>query len=79
LQGIKDDKDILPVLLDETPLPNKLRKYQFIDFQSIIRIGHPWYAILEELAQLIALKLTVESDQVEKSWWTALMEKKSVT
>lgn len=32
-------KDVLPLLLDATPLPDQLREYQWIDFRSVVQ--HP--------------------------------------
>ena len=65
-------KDIIPVLLDDTPLDNLLSDYQYIDFRSIIRVGHPWESILEELAQLILLRLQGISEADEDTWWKTL-------
>jgi TIR domain len=55
--GIERGKDIIPVLLDQTPLDPSLSEYQFIDLGSIVRVGHPWEDILEELADLIRLRV----------------------
>ena len=33
-------KDILPVLLDDTPLPAALGEFQWIDFRSVVRPSH---------------------------------------
>lgn len=74
-QGIDNGKDILPILLDSTLLSSELQEYQYIDFQSIIRVGHPWEEILKELAELIALKITENTEQNEDTWWTALFER----
>lgn len=65
-------KDIIPVLLDDTRLDDSLSEYQYIDFRSIIRVGHPWESILEELAQLILLRLEGISEADEDTWWKAL-------
>jgi hypothetical protein len=65
-------KDINPVLLDDTPLDNLLSEYHYIDFRSIIRVGHPWESILDELAQLIVLRLEGISEADEDTWWKAL-------
>src|SRR4030095_12018090 len=35
-QAIKNNKDILPVLLDDSKLEENLSEYQWIDFQNII-------------------------------------------
>ena len=37
LLAYEQEKDILPVLLDKTPLPDKLSEFQWIDFQEL---GH---------------------------------------
>jgi TIR domain len=65
-------KDIIPVLLDETPVDVSLGEYQWIDFRSIIKLGHPWESILEELAQLILLRLEGIAPDDEEMWWRAL-------
>jgi len=64
------DKDLLPVLIDDTPLPQELAEYQFIDFREAFahthqegrhglapRSGRPWLAILSVV--LLALALSV--------------------
>jgi hypothetical protein len=33
-------KDILPILLDSTPLPTELRKFQWVDFQRLVGRRH---------------------------------------
>lgn len=35
--AIAHDKDVLPLLLDNTPLPEELLEYQFIDFRELAR------------------------------------------
>ena len=34
--AIEQDKDVLPILLDATPLPPILKQYQWIDFQKVV-------------------------------------------
>lgn len=38
--GLRLGKDMLPVLLDGSPLPEPLKEYQFIDFQQAGAAGH---------------------------------------
>lgn len=40
LAAIELRKDVLPVLVDATPLPAELAEYQYIDFQGAFRGGH---------------------------------------
>jgi hypothetical protein len=35
-RAIEQDKDVLPILLDATPLPPRLGHYQWIDFQNVV-------------------------------------------
>lgn len=37
--GIQLKKDIVPVLLDDTPLEEVLQKYQYLDFREVVRSG----------------------------------------
>jgi len=38
--AITQKKDILPLLLDETPLPSRLAEFQYIDFRTAFGRGH---------------------------------------
>ncbi len=38
--AIQQDKDLLPLLLDATPLPEELGEFQWIDFQGIVGETH---------------------------------------
>jgi TIR domain len=38
--AIAQQKDILPLLIDETPLPNHLAEFQYIDFRTAFGKGH---------------------------------------
>jgi hypothetical protein len=38
--AIKHDKDVLPLLLDATPVPTELSEYQWIDFRATVGGNH---------------------------------------
>lgn len=38
--AIEQDKDLLPLLLDNTPLPSELSKFQWIDFRDVVGTKH---------------------------------------
>jgi hypothetical protein len=38
--AIDQDKDVLPLLLDATPLPPALRQFQWIDFREVVGANH---------------------------------------
>jgi hypothetical protein len=38
--AVHQEKDLLPLLLDSTPLPPELAQYQWIDFQKVIGANH---------------------------------------
>jgi len=38
--AIGNNKDVLPLLLDETPLPDVLSEYQYIDFRDVLKNTH---------------------------------------
>ena len=38
--AIEGEKDVVPVLLDSTPLPETLAEYQWVDFRSLAGPGH---------------------------------------
>lgn len=38
--AIEQDKDLLPLLLDETPLPPELSEFQWIDFRGTVGANH---------------------------------------
>ena len=40
LMAIQADKDVLPILLDATPVPDNLSAYQWIDFQAMAGTSH---------------------------------------
>ena len=40
LAAISHGKDVLPLLLDETPLPRDLTEFQYIDFREAFGTGH---------------------------------------
>ena len=68
-------KDVIPVILDQTPLNPMLREYQYIDLRSIMRVGHPMESILSELGELILYRLEGVSADDEEAWWRALRER----
>jgi hypothetical protein len=39
-EAIKQEKDLLPLLLDETPLPFELSQFQWIDFRGTVGANH---------------------------------------
>jgi hypothetical protein len=39
-EAIKQEKDLLPLLLDETPLPAELGEFQWIDFRGTVGMNH---------------------------------------
>ncbi len=39
-EAIKQEKDLLPLLLDKTPLPPELSKFQWIDFRGTVGMNH---------------------------------------
>lgn len=39
-QAIEQEKDLLPLLLDETPLPPQLSEFQWIDFRDTVGLAH---------------------------------------
>jgi hypothetical protein len=47
--ALSTGKDVLPVLLDATPLPRELNEYQWVDFREFVGLGHRflkrWLAI----------------------------------
>lgn len=47
--ALSTGKDVLPVLLDATPLPKELNEYQWVDFRQFVGLGHRslnrWLAI----------------------------------
>lgn len=38
--AVLQEKDLLPLLLDDTPLPPELAQYQWIDFQKVVGANH---------------------------------------
>ena len=40
LSAVNQEKDLLPLLLDNTPLPPELAQYQWIDFQKMVGANH---------------------------------------
>ena len=72
IAAMEHEKDLIPVLLDGTPLHKELNNYQYIDFRSIIRAGHSMEDMLEELAELITLRIQGISKSEEDSWWARL-------
>lgn len=46
-------KNVVPVLLDMTPLPEELKAFQWVDFRELVGVGHRsfkhWLTILEVL------------------------------
>jgi hypothetical protein len=44
--AIDQDKDLLPLLLDATPLPPELASFQWIDFREVVGPGHGKVAFL---------------------------------
>ena len=65
-------KEVIPVLLDGTPLNSVLSEYQYIDLGAIMRVGHPMHAILNELGELILYRLEGVGQEEERDWWNAL-------
>lgn len=47
-EAIKHEKDLLPLLLDETPLPEELSEFQWIDFRDMVGANHGSAAQLHE-------------------------------
>ena len=39
-EAIKQEKDLLPLLLDKTPLPPELSEFQWIDFRGMVGMNH---------------------------------------
>lgn len=71
-RAVELGKDVIPVLLDGTPLNTVLSEYQYIDLGSILRVGHPMDYILKELGELILYRLEGVSADQEQDWWRAL-------
>src|SRR5215813_13565937 len=50
-------KDVLPVLLDTTPLPQQLNEFQWVDFRQFVGLGHRflkrWLAIAAAVSVLM--------------------------
>jgi TIR domain len=50
-------KDVLPVLLDATPLPKELNEFQWVDFRQFVGLGHRsfkrWLAIAATVSVLM--------------------------
>lgn len=51
-------KDILPVLFDDTPLPDSLGAYQWVDFRELAAVAHPKRRARRLLVGVSALVLT---------------------
>jgi TIR domain len=47
-------KDLLPLLLDDTPLPEKLSAFQGIDFRALVATSHPVTGSLNQAESVIA-------------------------
>jgi hypothetical protein len=51
--ALSTGKDVLPVLLDTTPIPEELKAFQWVDFRQLVGVGHRsfkhWLTILEVL------------------------------
>jgi TIR domain len=71
-RAVELGKDVIPVLLDGTPLNTVLSEYQYIDLGSIMRVGHPMDYILKELGELILYRLEGVTADQEQDWWRAL-------
>ena len=48
-------KDVVPILLDSTPLSSTLSRFQYIDFR--LMPGSPWKQVLMRRAEQIAMRL----------------------
>jgi TIR domain len=55
--AVSTGKDVLPVLLDATPLPKELNEYQWVDFRQFVGLGHRffkrWIAIAAAVSVLV--------------------------
>ncbi len=52
-------KDILPVLFDDTPLPDALGAYQWVDFRELAAVAHPKRRARRMFVGVSVLALTV--------------------
>ena len=60
--AIEQEKDLLPLLLDATPLPPELGEFQWIDFQGTVGANHsPIVSSANDGASAPALKAPVKS------------------
>src|SRR5215470_11931992 len=57
--ALSTGKDVLPVLLDATPLPKELDEFQWVDFRQFVGLGHRsfkrWLAIAATVATVVVL------------------------
>jgi hypothetical protein len=55
--ALSTGKDVLPVLLDATPLPKELNEFQWVDFRQFVGLGHRsfkrWLAIAAAVSVLM--------------------------
>jgi TIR domain len=55
--ALSTGKDVLPVLLDATPLPKELSEFQWVDFRQFVGLGHRfvkrWIAIATTVSVLM--------------------------
>lgn len=54
LRGIQLQKDIVPVLLDDTPLDEALARHQYLDFREVVRSGQTAAIMLKTSAGIVA-------------------------
>ncbi len=69
--AIELDKDLLPLLLDSTPLPSELRDFQWIDFRGTVGANHDAMGLTAEAAQPgVAPPRPVAAPQWRAAWYT---------
>lgn len=70
--AIESGKDVLPVLLDTTPLPSKLAEFQYIDFREALlhERNAPASAPMRSSYRLIPVLALVALAMGISYWWT---------
>jgi TIR domain len=62
--AVTTGKDVLPVLLDATPLPKELNEFQWVDFRRLVGLGHRslkrWLAVAAAVSVLMVGSLGVK-------------------
>lgn len=68
--AIAQGKDVLPVLIDDTPLPPDLAEYQYIDFRGVFPRGHGFTPPLPPSAN-VTLSVERASSSHARRWIVA--------